>query len=100
MSERMKRFRRAGGLELKKRPNRRRPLLDVAKEAFSHERHTGIVTVSTVPLITERWKGGTREVCAFMVSLRRWITEKELLEARNSGFAFLGEEAKKSVQKG
>ena len=87
-------YRRAGGLELKRRPNRRRPLLDVIKEAFSHERHTGIVDVATVPFITERWKDGKREVCAFMVSLPRWVSEKELLEAINLGFGFLAEEIK------
>ena len=99
MSKRMEEYKRAGGLEIKQRPNRRRPILDVIKEAFSYERNTGIVDVSTVPFITERWRKGTREICAFMVSLPRWITEEELMEAMNLGFAFLGEKSTENIQK-
>lgn len=108
MSDRMKRFRKAGGLELKpNRPpetdsthKRKRGLMEWVKRAFSYQRHTGTVGVATVPYITDRpVEGGGREVCAFLVTLPRWVLEKEVLEAMNLGFAFLGEESTKTIQK-
>ena len=93
MSERMKGYRKAAGLDTKKRkPIRKDTLLDIVKRTFSYERNTGIVYVSTVPLITERWRGGERQIISFMVTLPMWISEQRILEAINDGFGFLEKE--------
>lgn len=89
----MKRYRKTAGLETRrgKRATRKETLWAMIKKAFSYERNTGIVDVSTIPFVTERWREGTREIVAFMVMLPRWVSEKEILEAINSGFGFLAE---------
>jgi len=87
-------YRRAAGLDSnRKRGPRRETLWELVKRAFSHERSTGIVNVSTVPFVTERWVGGERQIGSFMVTLPRWVSEEKVLEAINIGFGFLEEEA-------
>ena len=93
MSKRMEGYRRAAGLNsnMKKGP-RRETLWELVKRAFSYERSTGIVNVSTVPFVTERWVGNERQIGSFMVTLPRWIPEEKVLEAINIGFGFLEKE--------
>jgi len=94
MSRRMKGYREAAGLDTRKRkPIRKDTLLEMVKRTFSYERDTGIVYVSTVPLITERWRNGERQIISFMVTLPMWISEQRILEAINLGFGWLEEEA-------
>lgn len=94
MSGRMKGYRRAAGLETKKkRTTRKETIWQLVKRAFSYERNTGIVYLSTVPLITERWRDGERQISSFMVTLPYWISEERILEAINLGFGFLKEKA-------
>jgi len=91
---RMDRYNRAAGLNTrKKRIPRKEAIWELVKKAFSHERDTGIVEVSTIPFITERFFNGKREVITFMVKLPRYIPEEKLLEAINLGFGFLAKEA-------
>jgi len=93
MSKRMERYKRAAGVETKRnKGSRKETLWELVKRAFSYERNTGIVDVSTVPFLTERWMGAERQVISFMVTLPRWVSEKEVLEAINLGFGFLAEE--------
>lgn len=93
MSKRMDSYRRSAGLSNKKRKGpRKETIWELVKRAFSYERSSGIVNVSTVPLITERWKEGERQIISFMVTLPRWISEEKILEAINIGFEFLAEE--------
>jgi len=88
----MDNYRRAAGLETrKKRGSRKETIWQLVKRAFSYERSAGIVAVSTVPLITERWKGGEREIISFMVTLPCWVSEKKILEGINTGFGWLAE---------
>ena len=68
-------------------------ILELIKRQFSYERSTGIVNVSTVPFVTERWVGSERQIGSFMVTLPRWVSEEKVLEAINIGFGFLEEEA-------
>lgn len=90
-------YRKAAGLDTKKkRAPRKDTLLAMVKRTFSYERNTGIVYVSTVPLITERWRNGERQIISFMVTLPEWISEERILEAINLGFGFL-EETEKQV---
>jgi len=90
----MENYRRAAGLESnKKKGPRRETIWELVKRAFSYERSTGIVNVSTVPFVTERWVGGERQIGSFMVTLPRWVSEEKVLEAINLGFGFLEEEA-------
>jgi len=85
-------YRKAAGLETKKsRAPRKDTLLKMVKRTFSYGRDIGIVHVSTVPLITERWRDGERQIISFMVTLPRWISEERILEAINLGFGFLEE---------
>ena len=92
MTKRMQGYRRAAGLnEDRKRGPRKKTIWQLVKRAFSYERSTGIVEVSTVPFVTERWKKGKREINAFMVSLPDWIPEDKIVEAINLGFRFLVE---------
>lgn len=94
MSRRMKGYREAAGLDTRKRkPIRKDTLLEMVKRTFSYERDTGIVYVSTVPLITERWRNGERQIISFMVTLPMWVSEQRILEAINLGFGWLEEEA-------
>ena len=94
MSRRMEGYRRAAGLDPnRKKGTRRETLWELVKKAFSYERSTGIVNVSTVPFVTERWVGGERQIGSFMVTLPRWVSEEKVLEAINIGFGFLEEEA-------
>jgi len=94
MSKRMDGYRRAAGLNPnKKKGPRRETLWELVKRAFSYERSTGIVNVSTVPFVTERWVGSERQIGSFMVTLPRWVSEAKVLEAINIGFGFLVEEA-------
>lgn len=98
MSRRMKGYREAAGLDTKKRkPIRKDTLLDIVKRTFSYERDTGIVYVSTVPFITERWRSGERQIISFMVTLPMWISEERILEAINDGFGFLEKEVEKEA---
>lgn len=93
MSKRMKGYREAAGLETRKRKGpRRETIWEMVQRAFSYERSTGIVDVSTVPFITERWRKGERQIISFMVTLPIWISEERILEAINDGFGFLVEE--------
>lgn len=93
MSRRMDRYRRAAGLDTKrKRTPRKETLLEIVKRAFSYERSSGIVNVSTVPLVTERWMDGERQIISFMVTLPIWLPEEKILEALDLGFGFLAEE--------
>ena len=95
MSKRMDGYRRAAGLNTKrKRTPRKETIWELVKRAFSYERSSGIVDVSTVPLITERWKDGERQIISFMVTLPLWLPEEKILEAINCGFGFLAEEVK------
>ncbi len=94
MSRRMDSYNRAAGINTKKKKTpRKETIWELVKRAFSYERNTGIVEVSTIPYITERWNNGKREVITFMVKLPRWVPEDQLLEAINAGFGFLAEEA-------
>ena len=96
MSRRMDEYRRAAGLDSnRKKVSRRETLWELVKRAFSYERSTGIVNVSTVPFVTERWVGGERQIGSFMVTLPRWVSEEKVLEAINLGFGFLEEEAER-----
>lgn len=89
----MQGYRRAAGKnDDRKRGRRKETIWQLVKRAFSHERSIGIVEVSTVPFVTERWKQGKREISAFMVSLPKWIPEEKIMEAINLGFGFLVEE--------
>jgi len=98
MSRRMKGYREAAGLDTKKRRGLRKDTLwDIVKRAFSYERNTGIVDLSTIPFITERWVNGERQVSAFLVSLPQWVSEEKVLEAINDGFGFLLEEGQKKI---
>lgn len=98
MSRRMDRYRKEAGLETKKkRGPRKETLWEMVKKVFSYERNSGIVEVSTVPFITERWRNGERQIISFMVTLPIWISEKRLLEAVNLGFGFLEEEVRKKT---
>lgn len=93
MSRRMDDYRKAAGLKTnKKRGTRKETIWEMVKKAFSYERNSGIVEVSTVPFITERWRDGERQIISFMVTLPVWISEKRLLEAINLGFGFLAKE--------
>ena len=95
MSRRMDDYRKAAGLETrKKRGPRRETIWEMVKRAFSYERSTGIVNLSTVPFITERWKGEERQISSFMVTLPIWVSEKKIVEAINLGFGWLEEEVK------
>jgi len=86
-------YRKAAGLTTKKRkPTRKDTLLEMVKRTFSYERNTGIVYVSTVPLITERWRKGERQIISFMVTLPMWISEEKILESINDGFGWLEKE--------
>jgi len=88
----MEDYRKAAGLDPnRKKDPRRETLWELVKRAFN-ERSTGIVTVSTVPYVTERWVGNERQIGSFMVTLPRWVSEKKVLEAINIGFGFLEEE--------
>ena len=90
----MDEYRRAAGLDTnRKKVPRRQTLWELVKRAFSYERSTGIVNVSTVPFVTERWVGGERQIGSFMVTLPRWVSEEKVLEAINIGFGFLEEKA-------
>ena len=92
MSRRMDGYRRAAGLESnRKKGSKKETLWELVKKAFSYERSAGIVNVSTVPFVTERWVGGERQIGSFMVTLPRWVSEKKVLEAINIGFGFLEE---------
>lgn len=98
MSRRMDEYRKAAGLKSnKKRGQRKETIWGLVKRAFSYERDTGMVALSTVPFITERWKDGERQIIAFMVELPRWLSEKEILEAINLGFGFLAKEDRKEA---
>ena len=89
----MNEYRKAAGLKTnRKRTSRKETILDLVERAFSYERSSGIVNVSTVPLITERWVDGERQIISFMVTLPRWLSEEKILEAINLGFGFLEEE--------
>ncbi len=91
-------YRKAAGLnKKKKRGPRRETVWEMVKRSFSHDRDSGIVEVSTVPFITERWKDGEHQIISFMVTLPIWISEKRLLEAVNRGFGFLEEEVRKKA---
>lgn len=93
MSKRMDEYRRAAGLKTnRKRHTRKEKILELVEKAFSYERSSGIVNVSTVPLITERWVGGERQIISFMVTLPVWLSEEKILEAINLGFGFLDKE--------
>jgi len=93
MSKRMDGYRRSAGLGNKKRKgSRKETIWELVKRAFSYERSSGIVDVSTVPLVTERWKNGERQIISFMVTLPKWTSEKRILEAINLGFGFLAKE--------
>lgn len=94
MSKRMDGYRKSAGLKSnrKRKGPRKETIWELVKRAFSHERSSGIVDVSTVPLITERWKNGERQIISFMVTLPRWLSEEKILEAINIGFGFLAEE--------
>ncbi len=95
MSKRMDGYRKAAGLATKKkRDTRKETIWEMVKRAFSYERNSGIVDVSTFPFITDRWRNGERQVISFMVTLPIWISEKKLLEAINLGFGFLEEEVR------
>lgn len=86
-------YRRSAGLRNKKRKgSRKETIWELVKRAFSYERSSGIVNVSTVPLVTERWKDGERQIISFMVTLPKWLSEDTILEAINLGFGFLAEE--------
>jgi len=96
MSRRMDGYRRAAGLDSnKKKGSNRETVWELVKRAFSYERSAGIVNVSTVPFVTERWVGGERLIGSFMVTLPKWVSEKKVLEAINIGFGFLEEEAER-----
>lgn len=98
MSKRMDGYRRAAGLTTKKRRgSRKKNLWEMVKRAFSYERSAGIVAVSTVPLITERWRDGKREIISFMVTLPCWVSEKKILEGINVGFGWLAEKYSEEV---
>ena len=85
-------YRKAAGLDSnRKKGSKRETLWELVKRAFSYERSAGIVNVSTVPFVTERWVGGERQIGSFMVTLPRWVSEKKVLEAINIGFGFLEE---------
>ena len=93
-------YRRAAGLKSKKRrATRKETVWELVKRAFSYERNTGIVDVSTVPFITERWRNGERQISSFMVTLPFpiWLSEKRILEAINLGFGFLAKEVEEKV---
>lgn len=93
MSRRMENYNRAAGRNTKKKKRpRKETIWELVKRAFSHERDTGIVEVSTIPYVTDRWHEGKREVITFMVKLPRYISEEKLLEAINLGFGFLAKE--------
>jgi len=93
MSKRMENYNRAAGRNTKKKKlPRKETIWELVKRAFSHERNIGIVEVSTIPLITERFHDGKREIITFMVKLPRYISEEKLLEAINHGFGFLAKE--------
>lgn len=95
----MDNYRRTAGLETRKRqrPTRKKGLLEMIKRVFSYERSAGIVAVSTVPFVTERWKDGEREILSFMVTLPCWVSEKKILEGINDGFGWLAEETEEKV---
>lgn len=94
----MDNYRRAAGLETKKkRGTRKETIWQLVKRAFSYERSAGIVAVSTVPLITERWRNGEREIISFMVTLPVWVSEKKILEGINNGFGWLAEKYPEKV---
>ena len=93
MSKRMDGYRRAAGLNTKKkRGQRKETLWELVKKAFSYNRSADIVNVSTVPFVTERWRAGERQIISFMVTLPVWVSEKKILEAVNLGFGFLEKE--------
>ena len=94
MSRRMEGYRKAAGLNTKKkRQTRKETIWEMVKRAFSYERD-GIVTVSTIPFITESWVNGVRMVSSFMVTLPVFVSEDKLLESINLGFGWLEEEVK------
>ena len=94
MSRRMEGYRRAAGLQKrKKRGSRKETIWEMVKRAFSHERD-GIVKVSTIPFITESWVGGVRLISSFMVTLPVWVSEDKVLESINLGFGWLEKEVK------
>ena len=90
MSKRSDRYHRATSKRTTVRARTR--ILKIVEEVFSHERSSGIVNVSTVPFITERWVGGERQIISFMVTLPIWLSEEKILEAINLGFGFLDKE--------
>ncbi len=93
MSRRMDGYRRAAGQKVKRNKGpRKETIWELVKRAFSYERSAGIVDVSTVPFVTERWKDGERQILSFMVTLPRWVSERKILEVINDGFGFLQEE--------
>lgn len=94
MSRRMDGYRKSAGLKnsKKKKTPRKETVWELVKRAFSYERSTGIVDVSTVPFVTERWRNGERQIYSFLVTLPIWVPEKKILEAINLGFGFLKEE--------
>lgn len=98
MSKRMQNYRKAAGKNTKRRKGpRKETLWELVKRAFSYERSAGIVDVSTVPFVTERWRDGERQILSFMVTLPRWVSEKKILEVINDGFGFLQEETETVV---
>ncbi len=91
--KRMKGYRRAAGQNVnRKKVPRKETVWELVKRAFSYERSVGIIDVSTVPFVTERWRKGEREIFSFMVTLPRWVSEEKIMEALNLGFGFLEEE--------
>jgi len=95
----MENYRRIKGLdkESKRIIKKKKTLWSLVKRAFNHEHDAGIVSVSTVPLITERWRDGEREIISFMVTLPCWVSEKKILEGINNGFGWLAGETKEKV---
>jgi len=92
MSKRMDGYRKAAGLDTKKkRGPRKKTIWEMVKKAFSYERD-GIVKVSTIPFITESWVDGVRMVSSFMVTLPVFVREDKVLESINLGFGWLEEE--------
>ncbi len=89
----MQNYRKAAGQNTRRKKGpRKETLWELVKRAFSYERSAGIVDVSTVPFVTERWRNGKREILSFMVTLPRWVPEWKILEVINDGFGFLKEE--------
>lgn len=92
-------YRKAAGLKSnKKRGPRKETIWEMVKRSFSrYLKSIDIVDVSTVPLITERWRDGERQIISFMVTLPRWLPEAKIVEAINLGFGFLEKEIRKEA---